>query len=152
MESKTARQMLHELVDTLEDNKVEHIIHYATFEINYDSDWQYTDEFIAKLEERTKNYEKVVNTIPYDYQDDKPPKQRLHLVIDLLDNYKVEKVYLYVTIEMNEDDDWEFTDEFMEELDRRSEDYKNGKKMVSADEVKRDINDLLNRLKKDKAS
>jgi hypothetical protein len=46
-----------------------------------------------------------------------------------------------------EEDEWEYTDEFNEELGRRYSYYKLGGEMVMADEADRQINELVMKIK-----
>ena len=50
-------------------------------------------------------------------------------------------------MKLTNEEKWQYTDEFKEELDRRYEYYINGGKMVSAEEAKRRISNLVAKIK-----
>lgn len=64
----------------------------------------------------------------------KTTRQQLHDIIDTLDDDSVKRIFHYVEDEI--DSDWEFTEEFQSELDRRERDYENGVNIVSYEDVK----------------
>lgn len=71
----------------------------------------------------------------------KTTRQQLHDIIDTLDDDSVKRIFHYVEDEM--ESDLEFTEEFQAELDRRWENYKNGGKTYTQEEVDKKIEDLL---------
>ncbi|HXL58509.1 MAG TPA: hypothetical protein VN958_19740, partial [Chitinophagaceae bacterium] len=73
--------------------------------------------------------------------------QKLHKFIDAIEDKKAEAIYTLFEEEI-EQDEWEYTDEFKAELDRRYEYYKNGGKMISAAEADAQIKEILDSKKK----
>ena len=69
-------------------------------------------------------------------------RQKLHHFIDTIEEKKAQAIYTLFEDEI-EQDEWEYTDEFKAELDRRYDYYKNGGSMVSAAEANRQINGVL---------
>jgi hypothetical protein len=74
-------------------------------------------------------------------------RQRLHQFIETEEEKKVKAIYTLFEDEITQDE-WEYTDEFKAELDRRYAHYKNGGKMVSAAESDRQVKELLKRGRK----
>ncbi len=68
-------------------------------------------------------------------------RQKLHKFIDTIEDRKVEAIYTLFEEEI-EQDEWEYTEEFKAELDRRYEYYKNGGKMISAAEADEQIKEI----------
>jgi hypothetical protein len=71
-------------------------------------------------------------------------RERLHLFIERVEEKKVKAIYTLFEDEITQDE-WEYTDEFKAELDRRYAHYKSGGKMVSATEADKQIKELLKR-------
>ena len=69
-------------------------------------------------------------------------RQKLHHFIDTIEEKKAQAIYTLFEDEI-EQDEWEYTDEFKAELDRRYDYYKNGGNMVSGTEADRQINGVL---------
>ncbi len=69
-------------------------------------------------------------------------RERLHRFIETAEEKKVKAIYTLFEDEI-EQDEWEYTDEFKAELDRRYDYYKNGGKMITAAEADKQIKDLL---------
>ena len=69
-------------------------------------------------------------------------RQKLHQFIDTIEDKKAEAMYALFENDIEEDDS-EYTDEFKAELDRRYDYYKNGGKMISAEEANEQIKSLL---------
>lgn len=74
-------------------------------------------------------------------------RKRLHQFIETVEEKKVKAIYTLFEDEIAQDE-WEYTDEFKAELDRRYAHYKNGGKMISAAESEKQIKELLKRGKK----
>ena len=66
-------------------------------------------------------------------------KEKLHRFIETVEEKRMKAIYTLFEKEI-EEEEWEYTDEFKAELDRRYEHYINGGKMVSAEEAKGRIN------------
>ena len=73
-------------------------------------------------------------------------KEKLHRFIETVEEKRMKAIYTLFEKEI-EEDEWEYTDEFKEELDRRYEYYINGGKMVSAEEAKKRITDLATKIR-----
>lgn len=69
-------------------------------------------------------------------------REKLHRYIDTIEEKKVQAIYTLFEEEI-EQDEWEYTDEFKSELNKRYENYKNGGKMVSATEAEKQIGEIL---------
>jgi hypothetical protein len=69
-------------------------------------------------------------------------REKLHHFIDTIEDKKAEAIYTLFEDEI-EKDDWEYTEEFRAELDKRYEYYKSGGKMVSANEADEEISAIL---------
>ena len=69
-------------------------------------------------------------------------REKLHKFIDTIEDKKAEANYTLFEDEI-EENDWEYTDEFRAELDRRYEYYKSGGKMISAAEAEEQISKVL---------
>jgi hypothetical protein len=74
-------------------------------------------------------------------------RQRLHQFIETAEEKKVKAIYTLFEDEITQDE-WEYTDEFKAELDRRYAHYKNGGKMITATESDKQIKGLLKQAKK----
>ena len=71
-------------------------------------------------------------------------RQKLHRFIETAEEKKVKAIYTLFEDEITQDE-WEYTDEFKAELDRRFSYYKHGGKMVSAKDA--DIYEMDKRFK-----
>lgn len=69
-------------------------------------------------------------------------REKLHRYIDTIEEKRVQAIYTLFEEEI-EQDEWEYTDEFKSELNKRYENYKNGGKMVSATEAEKQIGEIL---------
>lgn len=69
-------------------------------------------------------------------------REKLHRYIDTVEEKKIQAIYTLFEEEI-EQDEWEYTDEFKSELDKRYDNYKNGSKMVSAPEAEKQIEEIL---------
>lgn len=69
-------------------------------------------------------------------------RQKLHQFIDTIEDKKAEAIYTLFEDEI-EQDEWEYSEDFKAELDKRYEYYQNGGKMVTAEEVDEQINVLF---------
>lgn len=69
-------------------------------------------------------------------------RQKLHQFIDKMEDKKAKAIYTLFEDEI-EQDEWEFSEDFKAELDKRYEYYQNGGKMVTAEEVDEQINVLF---------
>ncbi len=65
-------------------------------------------------------------------------RQSLHQFIDNTDDKRVKVIYALFENEIA-NEDWDYTDEFKKELDRRYEYYKKGDKMVSAEQANKQV-------------
>ena len=74
-------------------------------------------------------------------------RQKLHQFIETAEEKKVKAIYALFEDEIAQDE-WEYTDEFKADLDRRFSYYKNGGKMVTAKDADKQINELLKKGKK----
>jgi hypothetical protein len=74
-------------------------------------------------------------------------RQKLHQFIETAEEKKVKAIYALLEDEIAQDE-WEYTDEFKADLDRRFAYYKNGGKMVSAKEADKQINELFKKGRK----
>lgn len=72
--------------------------------------------------------------------------EHLHRFIETAEEKKIKTIYTLFEDEI-EQDEWEYTDEFKAELDRRCDYYKNGGKMITAAEADKQIKDLLKKSK-----
>jgi len=70
-------------------------------------------------------------------------RQKLHSYLEVADDKKIKAIYAIMEEQIEEYDE-EYSDEFKAELDRRIEDYRSGKaKMITAEESKRRIDEIL---------
>ncbi len=69
-------------------------------------------------------------------------RQKLHQFIETIEDKKAEAIYTLFEDEI-EQDEWEYTDEFKAELDKRYEYYQSGGKMINAAEADQQINAIL---------
>ena len=75
-------------------------------------------------------------------------RQRLHSYLETADDKKLKAIYTMVEDEI-EENETDYTDEFKKELDRRYAAYKDGsEKAVSAEENKKQINEILKSVNK----
>lgn len=74
-------------------------------------------------------------------------REKLHRFIDALEDKKAEAIYTLFEEEI-EQEEWEYTDEFKAELDKRYEYYQNGGKMINAEEADEQIKKILDENKK----
>jgi len=73
-------------------------------------------------------------------------KEKLHRFIDTVEEKRMKTIYALFEKEI-EEDEWEYTDEFKAELDRRYAYYSNGGEMVSAVNVDKEIKELVMKIK-----
>jgi hypothetical protein len=69
-------------------------------------------------------------------------RQKLHQFIETAEEKKVKAMYALLENEIAQDE-WEYTDEFKADLDRRFSYYKSGGKMVSAKDANKQINEFI---------
>lgn len=69
-------------------------------------------------------------------------RQKLHQFIETAEEKKVKALYALLEDEITQDE-WEYTDEFKDDLDRRLAYYKGGGNMVSAKDANKQINELF---------
>lgn len=74
-------------------------------------------------------------------------RQKLHQFIETAEEKKVKAIYALFEDEIAQDE-WEYTVDFKEDLDRRFAHYAKGGKMVSAKEANKQINELFKKAKK----
>ena len=74
-------------------------------------------------------------------------RQKLHQFIETAEEKKVKAIYALLEDEIAQDE-WEYTEEFKADLDRRYAYYQRGGKMVSAKDANKQINELLKKGKK----
>lgn len=74
-------------------------------------------------------------------------RQKLHQFIETAEEKKVKAIYALLEDEIAQDE-WEYTDEFKAELDKRFTYYKGGGKMVSAKDANKQITELLKKGKR----
>ncbi len=73
-------------------------------------------------------------------------KERLHRFIETVEEKRMKAIYALFENEI-EQEEWEYTDEFKAELDRRYAYYLNGGKMVSAPDVEKRVKATLKKMK-----
>lgn len=73
-------------------------------------------------------------------------KEKLHRFIETVEEKRMKAIYTLFEKEI-EQEEWEYTDEFKEELDRRYDYYINGGKMVSAEDSNKQIKELVAKIK-----
>ena len=73
-------------------------------------------------------------------------KEKLHRFIETIEENRMKIIYAFFQHEI-EEDEWDYTDEFKMELNRRYEYYLNGGVMVSAEEAEKSTKDLVAKLK-----
>ena len=73
-------------------------------------------------------------------------KDKLHRFIETVEEKRMKTIYDFFEQEI-EKDDWDYTNEFKAELDRRYAGYINGSKVVSAEDVAAQTHALLNKIK-----
>lgn len=70
-------------------------------------------------------------------------RQQLHNYLEIADDKKIKAIYTVIEKDIREKE-FEYSDEFKNELDRRYKEYENGTaKMVSAQESKKRIKKIL---------
>jgi hypothetical protein len=74
-------------------------------------------------------------------------RQKLHQFIETAEEKKVKAIYALLEDEIAQDE-WEYTDEFKADLDKRFAYYKGGGKMVSAKDANKQITELLKKGRK----
>ena len=74
-------------------------------------------------------------------------RKKLHQYIEVAEDNKVKAIYVIFKDEIAQNE-WEYTKEFKEELDRRYNYYKSGGKMVSASEMDKEIKALKAKARK----
>lgn len=74
-------------------------------------------------------------------------RQKLHQFIELAEEKRIKAIYTLFEDEITQDE-WEYTDEFKKDLDRRYAYYKNGGEMVASVEADKQINAALKGSKK----
>jgi putative addiction module component (TIGR02574 family) len=75
-------------------------------------------------------------------------RKQLHNYLEVADDKKIKAIYTMMEDEIKQKSN-EYTDEFKAELDKRYDDYKNGKaKMITAEESKKRIQKILKSKKK----
>lgn len=74
-------------------------------------------------------------------------RQKLHQFIESAEEKRVKAIYTLFEDEITQDE-WEYTDEFKKDLDRRYAYYKNGGEMVTAVEANKQINAALKESRK----
>ena len=75
-------------------------------------------------------------------------RQKLHQFIDTIEDKKAEAIYTLFEDEI-EQGEWEYTDEFKAELDKRYEYYQSGGKMITPAEAGEQVNEIFH-ARKDK--
>jgi len=73
-------------------------------------------------------------------------KERLHRFIETVEEDRMKTIYKLFEKEI-EAEEWEYTDEFKEELDKRFEYYVNGGKMDSGESVSKQVRELATKIK-----
>jgi hypothetical protein len=74
-------------------------------------------------------------------------RQKLHQFIETAEEKKVKAIYALFEDEIAQDQ-WEYTDEFKADLDKRIAYYKGGGKMISAKDANKQINELFKKGRK----
>jgi hypothetical protein len=74
-------------------------------------------------------------------------RQKLHRFIETAEEKKVKAIYALLEDEIAQDE-WEYTDEFKADLDRRFTYYKGEGKMVSAKDANKQIYELFKKSKR----
>jgi hypothetical protein len=69
-------------------------------------------------------------------------RQKLHQFIETIEDKKAEAIYTLFEDEI-ERDEWEYTEDFKAELDRRYEYYQSGGEMVTAAEADKQLDAIL---------
>jgi len=73
-------------------------------------------------------------------------KEKLHRFIENVEEKRMKAIYTLFEKEI-EEGEWEYTDEYKAELDRRYDYYINGGKMVSAEDANKQTKELLQKIK-----
>ena len=73
-------------------------------------------------------------------------KEKLHRFIETVEEKRMKTIYALFEKEI-EEDEWDYTDEFKAELDKRYDYYINGGKMISAKEADKRTKDLVMKIK-----
>ena len=71
-------------------------------------------------------------------------RQKLHKFIDKIEDKKAEAIYTLFEEDI-EMDEWEYTDAFKAELDRRYQNYEEMGRMIGAEEANAQIKEVLQR-------
>jgi hypothetical protein len=74
-------------------------------------------------------------------------RQKLHQFIETVEEKKVKAIYTLFEDEITQDE-WEYTDKFKGELDRRYDHYKKGGKMINAAQADKEIKSLVSKGRK----
>jgi hypothetical protein len=69
-------------------------------------------------------------------------RRKLHQFIDTIEDKKAAAIYTLFEDEI-EQDEWEYTEDFKAELDKRFEYYQSGGKMITAAEADEQINAIV---------
>lgn len=69
-------------------------------------------------------------------------RRKLHQYIDTIEDKKAQAIYTLFEDEI-EQEEWEYTEDFKAELDKRYEYYQSGGKMITAAEADEQINAVL---------
>ncbi len=73
-------------------------------------------------------------------------KEKLHRFIETAEEKRMKTIYALFEKEIDEDE-WEYTDEFKAELDRRNNYYINGGKMITAEDANTATTELVRKIK-----
>ncbi len=73
-------------------------------------------------------------------------KEKLHRFIETVEEKRMKAIYTLFEKEI-EEEEWEYTDEFKEELDRRYEHFISGGITVSAEDANKRINELATKIR-----
>ncbi len=73
-------------------------------------------------------------------------KEKLHRFIETVEEKRMKTIYALFEKEI-EEDEWDYTDEFKAELDRRYDYYTNGGEMISAESAGKQTKELVRKIK-----